>query len=317
MTFWAGGLVTMVCHRWGSRPHAAGDDSRNNLVVALLSWGEGWHNNHHADPGRSGLHPWLDIGGAVVRIARTYRWRNIPVFMTAFAVFFAIIGQSNVKAADEISIWDRDKYSKLAVDQLLSPEFRHVIRRVKDINISIFGSNNPNIVRYVKNVGDNLDSLIPYRVYVHENKFDIFDTTIVFADDIMEFLLDEKTRVILSHFGKHSIEELGDNTSCQTFAFTKNFEIKGGLIVMSNLINEKYAKICIVVGLLRSIGVFMDLRGEAIDSVIDGFESEETMEFLVKFLYSDKIIAGDSDKDIVYSILDMSDREFRKLVREK
>ena len=66
LTFWAGGLVTMVCHRWGSRPHATGDNSRNNLVVALLSWGEGWHNSHHAEPGRAVFHKWLDIGGTTV-----------------------------------------------------------------------------------------------------------------------------------------------------------------------------------------------------------------------------------------------------------
>ena len=65
MTFWAGGLVTMVCHRWGSRPHTAGDDSRNNPLATLLSWGEDWHNSHHADPGKSVFHPWLDVGGAM------------------------------------------------------------------------------------------------------------------------------------------------------------------------------------------------------------------------------------------------------------
>ena len=69
LTFWAGGLVTMVCHRWGSRPHATGDNSRNNLVVALLSWGEGWHNSHHAEPGKAAFHPWVDVGGMVARLA--------------------------------------------------------------------------------------------------------------------------------------------------------------------------------------------------------------------------------------------------------
>jgi stearoyl-CoA desaturase (delta-9 desaturase) len=35
---------------WGSRRFATRDDSRNNWWVALLSGGEGWHNNHHAHP---------------------------------------------------------------------------------------------------------------------------------------------------------------------------------------------------------------------------------------------------------------------------
>lgn len=69
LTLWAGGLVTMVCHRWGTRPHATGDDSRNNPFVALLAWGEGWHNNHHAAPGSPEFHRWLDPAGLVLRLA--------------------------------------------------------------------------------------------------------------------------------------------------------------------------------------------------------------------------------------------------------
>jgi stearoyl-CoA desaturase (delta-9 desaturase) len=42
--------VNSVCHLWGRRPHATGDQSRNNAAVAVLSLGEGWHNNHHAVP---------------------------------------------------------------------------------------------------------------------------------------------------------------------------------------------------------------------------------------------------------------------------
>jgi len=34
----------------GSRRFATRDDSRNNWWVALLTFGEGWHNNHHAHP---------------------------------------------------------------------------------------------------------------------------------------------------------------------------------------------------------------------------------------------------------------------------
>jgi stearoyl-CoA desaturase (delta-9 desaturase) len=43
-------LVNSAAHLWGYRNFATRDDSRNNWWVALLSWGEGWHNNHHADP---------------------------------------------------------------------------------------------------------------------------------------------------------------------------------------------------------------------------------------------------------------------------
>jgi len=43
-------LVNSATHLWGSRRYETRDDSRNNWWVALLSFGEGWHNNHHAHP---------------------------------------------------------------------------------------------------------------------------------------------------------------------------------------------------------------------------------------------------------------------------
>lgn len=43
-------LVNSATHLWGSRRFATRDDSRNNWWVALLTFGEGWHNNHHAHP---------------------------------------------------------------------------------------------------------------------------------------------------------------------------------------------------------------------------------------------------------------------------
>ncbi len=43
-------LVNSAAHMWGSRRFATSDDSRNNWWVALLTFGEGWHNNHHAYP---------------------------------------------------------------------------------------------------------------------------------------------------------------------------------------------------------------------------------------------------------------------------
>jgi stearoyl-CoA desaturase (delta-9 desaturase) len=43
-------LVNSATHLWGSRRFETRDDSRNNFWVALVSGGEGWHNNHHAHP---------------------------------------------------------------------------------------------------------------------------------------------------------------------------------------------------------------------------------------------------------------------------
>lgn len=43
-------LVNSATHIWGSRRYQTRDNSRNSWWVALLSFGEGWHNNHHAQP---------------------------------------------------------------------------------------------------------------------------------------------------------------------------------------------------------------------------------------------------------------------------
>ncbi len=55
-------LVNSASHMWGKRRFATGDDSKNNWWVALLTFGEGWHNNHHAHPtsARHGL-AWYEI----------------------------------------------------------------------------------------------------------------------------------------------------------------------------------------------------------------------------------------------------------------
>ncbi len=48
-------LVNSATHLWGSRRFETRDDSRNNALVAAVTFGEGWHNNHHAIP-RSARH---------------------------------------------------------------------------------------------------------------------------------------------------------------------------------------------------------------------------------------------------------------------
>jgi stearoyl-CoA desaturase (delta-9 desaturase) len=55
-------MVNSVTHIWGSRRFETRDGSRNNWFVALLSFGEGWHNNHHAFPvsARHGL-AWYEM----------------------------------------------------------------------------------------------------------------------------------------------------------------------------------------------------------------------------------------------------------------
>ncbi|CAB3833245.1 hypothetical protein LMG26846_01081 [Achromobacter insuavis] len=43
--------INSLAHRYGKRRYDTADDSRNNAWLALLTFGEGWHNNHHFYPG--------------------------------------------------------------------------------------------------------------------------------------------------------------------------------------------------------------------------------------------------------------------------
>ena len=63
--------VNSVCHLWGTRPFRSHDESRNNPVVGILAFGEGWHNNHHAFPtsARHGLRWWqIDVSYLFIRL---------------------------------------------------------------------------------------------------------------------------------------------------------------------------------------------------------------------------------------------------------
>jgi len=55
-------LVNSATHSWGSRRYLTRDDSTNSWWVAMFTWGEGWHNNHHAHPSssRHGL-AWYEV----------------------------------------------------------------------------------------------------------------------------------------------------------------------------------------------------------------------------------------------------------------
>jgi stearoyl-CoA desaturase (delta-9 desaturase) len=62
--------VNSICHMFGRKDYRSRDEARNNWLVALLVFGEGWHNNHHAFPAspRHGLHRWqVDVSWWVIR----------------------------------------------------------------------------------------------------------------------------------------------------------------------------------------------------------------------------------------------------------
>lgn len=65
------GAVNWFCHRSGYRNHETNDRSTNNVWLGWLGMGFGWHNNHHANPGRLVLtdHWWeIDIEGQIGKL---------------------------------------------------------------------------------------------------------------------------------------------------------------------------------------------------------------------------------------------------------
>jgi stearoyl-CoA desaturase (delta-9 desaturase) len=64
-------LVNSAAHIWGYQSYQTNEGSRNNWWVGLISYGEGWHNNHHAYPSSAahGLRWWeLDLTYLLIRV---------------------------------------------------------------------------------------------------------------------------------------------------------------------------------------------------------------------------------------------------------
>lgn len=75
-----GAALNIICHQFGYRNYDSNDHSRNNFLMAFLMWGEGWHNNHHANPTDWNCgHRWfeIDIGSWVVRAVDPSKRRRV------------------------------------------------------------------------------------------------------------------------------------------------------------------------------------------------------------------------------------------------
>ncbi|MDX2016692.1 MAG: fatty acid desaturase [Planctomycetota bacterium] len=78
--------VNSLSHLFGYQSHKTGENSRNNWLVALLSNGEGWHNNHHADQ---------------VCVAHGRKWWELDV------TYITILGLRTLRLAWDLRLPDR------------------------------------------------------------------------------------------------------------------------------------------------------------------------------------------------------------------
>lgn len=66
-------LNNIVCHLYGYRNYTTNDQSHNNIIMSILTFGESWHNNHHANPKdwKQGKKWWeLDPTSWIIRIIK-------------------------------------------------------------------------------------------------------------------------------------------------------------------------------------------------------------------------------------------------------
>jgi len=69
--------VNSLTHVFGYRTYETGDNSRNNWLVALVGNGEGWHNNHHADPASASVrHRWWELD-PIFAVIVTLEWLGL------------------------------------------------------------------------------------------------------------------------------------------------------------------------------------------------------------------------------------------------
>ena len=72
-----GGFVNVLNHKFGYRNHETNDDSTNFILTGYIYWGDGWHNNHHANPGKANLQEnwWeFDTSGRIIALVdKTHR----------------------------------------------------------------------------------------------------------------------------------------------------------------------------------------------------------------------------------------------------
>ena len=77
-------FVNSLAHIYGPRPYDTGDNSTNNWFVAILTFGEGWHNNHHMSPtsARHGIEWYqFDMNWIAICVLEKLGWaRDIRVF---------------------------------------------------------------------------------------------------------------------------------------------------------------------------------------------------------------------------------------------
>ena len=93
--------INSICHFYGARPFRSLDFSTNNWVLAVLSFGESWHNNHHAFPtsARHGIgRAQIDPSGRLISLFQKLRWASAVKTVSAKQIAAKKIGAFKPRA---------------------------------------------------------------------------------------------------------------------------------------------------------------------------------------------------------------------------
>ena len=119
-------FVNSAAHLWGYRNYDTHDDSRNNVWAGLFCNGDGWHNNHHADPSsaRHG-HKWweVDLSWLTIRVMMALRLVT-DVAMPSPTLAANVKNASPALAPAEAAEPEHESRFQLAPDEQASPRSR-------------------------------------------------------------------------------------------------------------------------------------------------------------------------------------------------
>jgi stearoyl-CoA desaturase (delta-9 desaturase) len=94
--------VNSICHTFGKREFETNDRSRNEWIVGLLGFGEGWHNNHHAFPRSAfhGLRWWqVDFSGYLIRLLE-----RLGLVHNVYRISPAVLAHYSARAARPVPV---------------------------------------------------------------------------------------------------------------------------------------------------------------------------------------------------------------------
>jgi stearoyl-CoA desaturase (Delta-9 desaturase) len=93
--------VNSICHTFGKREFETNDRSRNQWLMGVLAFGDGWHNNHHAFPRSAfhGLHWWqLDLSGYLI-----WTLERLGLAYDVYRVSPALLARSSSRKAGPVA----------------------------------------------------------------------------------------------------------------------------------------------------------------------------------------------------------------------